>query len=46
MDKAAIFTFKQRVEELTKALKRKATEERQHQLDELKEILRRLEKQE
>lgn len=39
MDTAQLFTFKQRAEELIKALKRKATEARQEELDRIKEIL-------
>lgn len=42
MDKAAIFTYKQRLEELTKALKRHATTIRQAELDRIKEILDKL----
>ena len=40
MDKASLYTFKQRAEELMKALKRKATEARQAELDRIKEILK------
>lgn len=40
IDKATEFTFKQRIEELTKALKRLWTQERQAELDELKEKLK------
>ena len=38
------YTFAQRVEELMKALKRKATEARQAELDRIKEILSKSEK--
>lgn len=44
MDKAELYTFKQRAEELMKALKRKATEARQRELDRIKEILSKSEK--
>ncbi len=44
MDKASLYTFKQRAEELMKALKRSATEARQAELDRIKEILSRSEK--
>lgn len=40
MDSADRYTFKQRIEELTKALKRHKTKERQEELDRLKEILK------
>ena len=39
MDLAERYTFKQRIEELTKALKRRRTQERQEELDRLKEKL-------
>lgn len=39
IDSAERFTFKQRIEELTKALKRHKTKERQEELDRLKEKL-------
>lgn len=44
MDNAERYTFKQRAEELMKALKRKATEARQQELDRIKEILSKSEK--
>jgi hypothetical protein len=39
MDKEQLFTFKQRAEELIKALKRAATKKRQEELERIKEIL-------
>ena len=39
MDNAERYTFKQRAEELIKALKRAATTKRQEELDRIKEIL-------
>lgn len=39
MDKDVLFTFKQRAQELIKALKRHRTAERQQELDEIKESL-------
>jgi hypothetical protein len=40
LDKETQFTFKQRVEELTKALKRLRTKEREEELERLKEKLK------
>lgn len=40
IDNAERFTFKQRVEELTKALKRLRTKEREEELEQLKEKLK------
>ena len=40
IDKADRYTFKQRIEELTKALKRMRTKEREEELERLKEILK------
>lgn len=40
MDKAEEFTFKQRVEELVKAMKRRATEARKAELERLMELLK------
>lgn len=42
MDKEQIFTFKQRAEELMKALKRKATAMRQVELDMIKDQLEKI----
>ena len=39
MDKAELFTFKQRAAELLKAMKRLATKERQEELDRITEVL-------
>lgn len=40
IDKAALFTFKQRAQELMKTLKRKKTEERQMELKQIEQILK------
>lgn len=40
LNPAEMFTFKQRVEELTKALKRLRTKEREEELERLKEKLK------
>jgi hypothetical protein len=42
MDSDQIFTFKQRAEELMKAIKRKATAIRQQELDKIREELEKI----